>query len=173
MNYALEELYRTDDWKSTNRHKGELVIAYNNEVGYKTLYPRVFYALYIRPNDVDNGHLIYRLSIDQISVNKEFQLVPVSDGLFEAMNNTRSYDNRSQVMHLKNDRSTVQNNYSSKHNEECHTHINSTNDSEDKSQDKSDRQLQLNSNDSNKTFGQGYIIILPMGSGKSSSISVK
>ena len=27
LNYDLEDLYRTDDWKSTNSHKGELVIA--------------------------------------------------------------------------------------------------------------------------------------------------
>ena len=61
LNYNLEELYRTNDWKSTNSHKGELVIAYNNKVGYKTLHPTVFYALYIRPNDVDNRHLIYNI----------------------------------------------------------------------------------------------------------------
>ena len=138
MNYDLEELYRTDDWKSTNSHKGELVIAYNTKVGYKTLYPRVFYALYIRPNDVDNRHLIYRLSTDQILVTKEYQSVPVSDDLFEAMNTTKSYDNRIKVMHLKDDHSTVQDNHSGKHNEECHTHITDTIDSEDKSQDESD-----------------------------------
>ena len=47
LNYDLEELYRTNDWKSTNSHNGELVIAYNNKVGNKTLHPRVFYALYL------------------------------------------------------------------------------------------------------------------------------
>ena len=50
----LEESYRTNDWKSTNSHKGELVIAYNNKVGNKTLRPRVFYALYNKPNDIGN-----------------------------------------------------------------------------------------------------------------------
>ena len=68
LNYNLQDLYRTDDWKSTNSHKGELVIAYDNKVGNKTLRPRVFYALYIRPSDNDNGHLIYRLSTDQTFV---------------------------------------------------------------------------------------------------------
>ena len=47
---------------------------------------KVFYALYIRPNDADNRHLIYRLSTDQILVTKEYRLVPISDDLFEAMN---------------------------------------------------------------------------------------
>ena len=64
LNYDLEESYRTDDWKSTNSHNGELVIAYNDKVGNNTLHVRVFYALYIRANDIDNGHLIYRISTD-------------------------------------------------------------------------------------------------------------
>ena len=34
------------DWNSTNSHKGELVIAYNNKAGNKTLHPREVYALY-------------------------------------------------------------------------------------------------------------------------------
>ena len=59
LNYNLEDPYRTIDWKSTNSHKGELVIAYNNKVGNKTLHPRVLYGLYIRPNDIGNRHLIY------------------------------------------------------------------------------------------------------------------
>ena len=54
------------------------------------------------------------------------------------MNTARSYANRIKVMHLKDNHSTVQDNHSSKHNEECHTHINDTNDSKDKSQDESD-----------------------------------
>ena len=73
LNYDLEAPYRTNDWKSTNSHKGELVIAYNNKVENKTLHPRVFYALYIKPDvDISKGHLIYRLSTDQILVTKEY-----------------------------------------------------------------------------------------------------
>ena len=40
-------------------------------------------------------------------------------------------------MHLKDNHSTIQDDHSSKHNKECHTHINEVNDSEDKSQDES------------------------------------
>ena len=89
LNYGLKDLYGTDDWKSTNSHKGELVIAYNNIVGNKTLRPRVFYTLYIRSSDNDNGHLIYRLSTDQILVTKEYQLVPVPEDLIEWINETK------------------------------------------------------------------------------------
>ena len=133
LNYDLEKSYRTNDLKSTNSHKGELVIAYNNKVGSKTLYPRILYALYIRPNDIGNGHLIYRLSTDQILVTKEYQSVPVSDDLIEAINETNLYDNKIQVIHLKGNHSIAQDDYSGKHNKKGHTHINDTNTSEDKS----------------------------------------
>ena len=89
------------------------------------------------------------------------------------MNTTRSYDSKTKVMHLKGNHSTIQDNHSNKHNEECHSHINDTNDSEDMSQDESDRPPQLNSTDSNKIVDQEYIILLPVGQGKSKSISVK
>ena len=94
LNYDTKESYRTDDWKSTDSHNGELVIAYNDKVGNKTLHPRVFYALCIRPNYVGNGNLIYRLSTDQILITKDYQQVPVSDDLIETMNKTNSYDNK-------------------------------------------------------------------------------
>ena len=61
LSYDVEESYRTNDWKSTKSHDGELVIAYNDKVENKTLYPRIFYALYIRPNDIGNRHSIYKL----------------------------------------------------------------------------------------------------------------
>ena len=77
MNYDLEELYKTDDWKITKSHKGELVIPYDNKNGNKTLRPRVFYALYIKQNDIGNGYLIYRLSTDQILVTKKYQSVHI------------------------------------------------------------------------------------------------
>ena len=50
----LEDL----DLNSIDSSKGELVIACDNKIGNKTLRPRVFYALYIKPNDNGNGHLI-------------------------------------------------------------------------------------------------------------------
>ena len=58
LKYDLEESYKTNDWKSTNSHNAELVITYDDKVGNKTLHSRVFYALYIRLNDIGNSHLI-------------------------------------------------------------------------------------------------------------------
>ena len=60
----LEDQNSAVDWNSTNSHKGELVITYNNKVVNKTLCSRVFYALCIKPSDNGNGHLMYRLSTD-------------------------------------------------------------------------------------------------------------
>ena len=54
----LEDQNEAVDWNNTNSHKGELIIVYNNKVGNKTLRSRVFYALYIKPSDNGNGHLI-------------------------------------------------------------------------------------------------------------------
>ena len=73
----LEDL----DWDSTDSHEGELIIAYDNKVGNKTLCPRTFYALYVKPNQEGNGHLIYRLDMDQIVVTKDYQTVPVPEDL--------------------------------------------------------------------------------------------
>ena len=72
------------------------MIAYNYKVGNKILRPRVFYALYIRQSDNSNGHLVYRLSTDQILVTKEYQSVHVPEDLIEAMRETNSHDNKIQ-----------------------------------------------------------------------------
>ena len=135
MNYDLEDLYRTNGWKSTNSHEGELVIAYNNKVRNKTLRPREFYALYIRPNDIGNGHLVYRLSTYQILVTQEYQSVHVPENLIKAMSKTNSYDNKIQIIHSNNDKAIVQDDHSNNHNEDSHTRINDTNNPEDENHD--------------------------------------
>ena len=84
LNYDLEGPHRTDEWKSTNNHKGELVIAYNNKGGNKTLRLRVFYALNSMPNNIGNRHLICRLSTDQILVTNKYQSVHMPEDLIEA-----------------------------------------------------------------------------------------
>ena len=86
--------------KSTNSHESELVIAYNTNTGNNTLHPRIFYTLYIGPNDDSNGHLKYKLFIDQILATKKYQSVPVPEDLIEEINETDSYDNKFQVNHF-------------------------------------------------------------------------
>ena len=89
----LEDL----DWNSTDNHNGELIIAYDNKVGYKTLRPRAFYVLYVKPNEKGNGHLIYRLSTDQIVVTKDYQTIPVPEYLVDTTCKSDPYENKSQV----------------------------------------------------------------------------
>ena len=96
----LEDPNGTDDLNSTNSHKSELVIAYNNKAEKNTLHPKIFYALYIEPNNNNNGHLIYDLSTYKILVTMNYQSVPVPEDLIEAMYKTNSSNNRICVDHL-------------------------------------------------------------------------
>ena len=58
-----------------------MIIAYNDEIGNKTLCPRTFYALHVEPNQEGNGHLIYRLDKDQIVVTMDYRTVPVPEDI--------------------------------------------------------------------------------------------
>ena len=93
MNYDLEDPKGTDDWQSTNSHKSELILAYNNKAKNNTLHPKVFYALYIQPNGDNNGHLIYDLSRDEIIDTTNYQSLPVPTDTFEPTNRTESSNN--------------------------------------------------------------------------------
>ena len=77
LSFDLEDL----DWDSTNNHKSDLIIAYNNGVGNKTICPRTSYALYVEQNQEGNGHLIYRLDKDQIVVTKDYRTVTVPEDI--------------------------------------------------------------------------------------------
>ena len=81
LSYDLEDLY----WSSTDSYKGELIIAYDSKVRYKTLHPRAFYALYVKPNEEGSEHLIYRLSMDQMVSTKEYQTVPLPEDMVNTL----------------------------------------------------------------------------------------
>ena len=85
----LEDPNEANDWKSTNCHKGELVIAYNTKARINALRRRILYALYIKPNDYSNNHLVYKLSTDQILVIMEYQSVAVLEDLIKTMNKNK------------------------------------------------------------------------------------
>ena len=88
------------DWNSTDSHEGELIIAYYNKVGIKTLCLRAFYALYDKPNKESNGHLIYRLATDQIEFTKDYQTVPVPEDLDAMICETELYEKNIKSMIL-------------------------------------------------------------------------
>ena len=108
----MEDQHKYFDWKSTKGHKGELVIAYDSKVEHKVLWPRVFYALYVRPNNEDNGHLIYRLSTGQILVTKEYQSIPVPEDLIGAISETGSCGNKNQTNRFDTNHSIIQDDHS-------------------------------------------------------------
>ena len=60
--HQLERQNEANDWKSADKHKSELVMAYNKNANNKTLHPRTFYALYIGPIDSGTSHLVFKLS---------------------------------------------------------------------------------------------------------------
>ena len=131
LNSDLEDLNEANDWKSTNSHKGELVIAYNTKAGNNTLCPRVFYVLYIEPNDDGNGRLIYKLSTDYILVTMEYQSVPVPEDLIKTMNETDSSDNYIQINHFDSDQPVVRDYRSDNNNNNSLTPSNDKDNSED------------------------------------------
>ena len=77
----LENLNKTDDGKTNNNYKGDLVMAYNTNAENSILYSRTFYTLYIGPNNNDTSHLIFRLSTKQILTTMKYELVPVPENL--------------------------------------------------------------------------------------------
>jgi len=94
--------------------------------------------LYIRLNDDSNGHLIYRLSTDQILVTKEYKSVPVPEDLIKAISETDSSDNKIQVNHFDSNHSIVQDDHSNNNNDDGCIYSNDKDDSEDESYDKLD-----------------------------------
>ena len=112
MSSDLEDPNEADNWKSTNSHKGELVIVYNTKAGNNTLRPRVLYALYIEPNDDGNGHWIYKLSTDQILVTTKYKSVSAPEDLTKTINKTDSSDNKVQIKHFNIEQSVVRDNHS-------------------------------------------------------------
>ena len=152
MNSDLEDPNEADDWKSTNSHKGELVIAYNTKAGNNTLCPRVFYILYIKPNDNSNGHLIYKLSTDQILVTMEYQSIPVPEDLTETINKKCSSGNNIQINHFDSDRPVIQNFHSDNNNDDSLTPNNDKDHFDNGNRGKLDSSQQLSDLNSKKVF---------------------
>ena len=88
-------------------------MAYNTNTGNNTLYPRIFYTLYIGPNNIGIGHLIFRLSTKEIfktigetdSFTNKIQIHQPNSNRFIAQddhfNNTKD-DNETQSIYIDN-----------------------------------------------------------------------
>ena len=158
----LKDPSETKKWKSTNSDKDELVIACNTNAVNNTLRPRIFYVLCIALNDNGNGHLIYKLSTDQILVTMKYQSVYVSEVLIKAVNKTNSSNNKIHVDHFDNNYFIVPDNHSNIGNNKGCTHFNDENNSKDESYDELDSSQQLNGMESNKIVEQENQTLLTM-----------
>ena len=112
MKPQLEVPNESYDWKTTNNHEGELVMAYNNNTGNNTLYPRTFYALYIGLNNNGIVHLIFKLSTKQILNTMKYQTVSVPENLIKIINETDSFFTKIQFGHFYSDCFTDQDDHS-------------------------------------------------------------
>ena len=61
-------------------------MVYDVNANSKILYPRIFYALYIGPNDSGTGHLIFKLSTKQLLTTSKYKPVSMPEDLFKATN---------------------------------------------------------------------------------------
>ena len=172
MNSDLEDPNGTDDWNSTNSHKSELIIAYNNKARNNTLHPKVFYALYIKPNGDNNGHLIHDLTRDKILVPTNYQLVPLLVDLFGPTNRTKSYNNKIQVVHFDIKQSLVWMDYSNNNKYKSQTPNNNKDDSKDGDTDELGNSQHLDDLLSNKIVDYEDQVMLIKESYTSTSVSV-
>ena len=86
-------------------------MAYDNNARSNNLYPRIFYALYIGPNDNGTGHLIFKLSMKQILTTPKYKSIPISEDLIKAINKMDTFTNKIQIDHFDNDHYTAQDDY--------------------------------------------------------------
>ena len=82
-------------------------MAYDNDPGINTLYPRIFYELFIGSNSNDIGHLIFKLSTKYIWTTMKYQPVPVPDDLLKTNSKKDSFTTKIQINHFDSDRFTA------------------------------------------------------------------
>ena len=111
---------------------------YNTNAGNNKLWPRTFYALYIGPINDSNGHLIHKISTDQLLVTMKYQSVPIPEDLVKVTNTTNSSNNKIQVDHVNSEDSIVQDDHFNNNKDDGQTQFKDKNSSVNKSHGKSD-----------------------------------
>ena len=64
----------------------ELVLAYDVKLENKISKPRVFYTLYIGPNDGGTGHSVFKLSTKTMIVTPRCKPIPMPDDVILVVN---------------------------------------------------------------------------------------
>ena len=99
-------------------------------------------------------------------------MVLVPDNLIKPINQNKSYVKKIQIICFNSNHPIVQDDQSNNHIYNGHTRINDKNISNDKSYNELNSLPQLNGMELNMIVDQGYKILLPMGSSKSTKLSV-
>ena len=81
---------------------GELVLAYDVRANNKTSRPRVFYTLYIGPNDGGTGHSVFKLSTKQMIITPRCKPVPMPDNVIEVVNKIGKDERMPDGIHFRN-----------------------------------------------------------------------
>ena len=132
----------------------------------------MFYALYIKPNGDNNGHLIYDLSREKITLTMNYRSVPVPEDLIEPMNRTESSNNKNQANHSNIKKSTSRVDYSNNNKYESRTPNNDKNEFEDRDTDELDNSQHLDDLMSNKIVDREDLVSLTKQSYNYTSVSV-
>ena len=127
--------------------------------------------LYIKPNDNGDGHLIFKLSTNQVLVTMTYQPIHLPEDLIEVINETDSSNNKIQVNHFDSNHSLVQDDHSNNNKDDGQTPRNDKDNSEDESHGELDSSPQLIHMKLNNIVDQENRIILYMGSSSSTSVS--
>ena len=127
--------------------------------------------LYIGPNNEGNGHLIYRLSTDQVLITMKYQSVPVTENLIKVINETDSSNNKIQVDHANSEDPMVQDDHSNNNKGDSQTQVKDKDSYVNKSHGKSDSSQQLKDLKSNKMVDQENQILLSEESSNSTIVS--
>ena len=96
-----------NSWTTTDKHEAELEMVYNKNASNKTLHPRIFYTLYIGPNDSGTSHLVFKLSTKHPFTTPKYKPVPISEDIIQAVNEMGTITNKIQLDHFDCDQHTV------------------------------------------------------------------
>ena len=109
--HQLEGQNQANDWKSTNKHEGKLVMAYNKHSSNKTLHPTPLYGLNIGLNGSNTDHSVFKLSTKQLLTTPKYKPVHMLEDIIQALNEMGTITNNIQLNHFDCDQHTVQQNH--------------------------------------------------------------
>ena len=146
-------------------------MSYNNKNRNNKIRSRTFYALYIGPNNNDDGQLIFKLPTKQILVAMKYQPIHTPEDLIKTTNKEGLFNNKVQTNHLNSNHFTLQGVHFDNGEGGSRTQFNNENSSKDESYDALDSSQQLNDMEFNKIINQENQVLLIKRSNNSTSVS--